>query len=197
MKKIYILILLLFKLVCPNNALSQTSISLQELSNPYKYGWDTVEKWKQYREHREHRRKLLYIYEKEKQLPITNILKSVITPGWGHFAAKRYTRGQIILGMHIVLLGSSIYYYDRAMDKYDKYKKAKQIDEINQFYNDALTPYRKSQLLFGLSCALWLYTIYDVVTVTEDYNYDLWNQLVLEYKGKEIEITPNGLSIKF
>jgi hypothetical protein len=83
------------------------------------------------------------------------------------------------------------------MDNYDGYRNAHQIDEMHQYYNDANSSYRTSQLLLGFCAVVWGYTILDVVPATENYNRNLWEGLRMEYKDKEIFFTPQGVNIKF
>ena len=118
MKKIILLLLIIFV-----RTLSAEEFDIKKFSAPNKYGWDTYEKFLSAREDLQKRNNLLQIYETQKQKPISNVIKSVIVPGWGHFSARHYWKGQILLGLEIVLLGTSYLYYDQAMDIYDKYEK--------------------------------------------------------------------------
>ena len=162
-----------------------------------KYGWNSALEWKQAREKFQHELKIYELYEEKRQSHFGNCLKSLLAPGWGHFSAKSYTKGQVLLGLQIFLAGSSFYYYDKSMDMYDKYKKANQIDVINQYYTDANSSYRTSQILLGFCAIVWVYTILDVVQATENYNRNLWEMLTIEYKNTEISVSPKGISINF
>ena len=143
------------------------------------------------------RQKLLQIYEHKKLSVSKNILKSVIAPGWGHFTAKRYTKGQILLGLEVILIGSGIYYYDQAMENYDKYKKADYIGDIEKYYTDANTHFRYSKILFSFGIIVWLYTMYDTVQVTEEYNNELWDNINMEYSKINLIVTPTGFTLRF
>ena len=172
---------------------------IQKFSNPKKYGWETRRKQLLIRKNLIERQKLLQIYETKKLSPTKNVIKSAIVPGWGHFSAKRYLKGQILLGAEIVLLGSSLYFYDQAMEKYDKYQKATYIRDIYKYYQEARSPYLRSQLLLSLGIAVWIYTVYDSITVTENYNRDLWQNIFFEYQNRKIklDISPLGFNIRF
>ncbi len=162
-----------------------------------KYGWNSALEWKRAREVLNHELTIYQLYEEKRQSHFANSLKSLLTPGWGHFSVKSYTKGQVLLGIQIFLVGSSFYFYDKSMDMYDKYKKANQINDINQYYTDANDSYRTSQILLGFCAIVWAYTILDVVQATENYNRNLWEKLTFKYKNTEISFSPKGISINF
>jgi len=192
MKKIILLLLIIFvKTLCAEK------FDIKKFSDPNKYGWDTHEKFLSAREDLQKRNNLLQIYEIQKQKPLSNVIKSVIVPGWGHFSAKHYWKGQILLGLEIVLLGTSYLYYDQAMDIYDKYEKATYIGDIEKYYSDAKSPYNMSQVFLGLGIIVWAYNIYDTIVVTEKYNDALWEKIIFENQDTSISISPIGLSMRF
>lgn len=174
-----------------------SEFDIEKFVDPDKYGWESLEKYYSDRKNFEERQKLLQIYELKKLSVSKNILKSVIAPGWGHFTAKRYTKGQILLGLEVILIGSGIYYYDQAMENYDKYKKADYIGDIEKYYTDANTRFQYSKILLGLGVVVWLYTIYDTIQVTEEYNNELWDNIYMEYYKKNLIITPTGFTLRF
>ena len=170
---------------------------IKKFSDPDKYGWGTTQKFYEARTELYNRQKLLQIYEMNKQDITKNIIKSAIAPGWGHFSAQQNTKGTILLGIEIVLLGTSYLFYDQAMYNYDKYKKSTYIGDINQYYLDAKDPYTYSQIFLGLGIAVWLYTIYDSITASEEYNQKLWDDLLQKYHQQKLQITPAGISLRF
>ncbi len=190
-KKIIILAILSFSIFL------FSEFDIEKFVDPQKYGWDSLEKYYSDRKNIEERQKLLQIYDFKKLSVSKNILKSVIAPGWGHFTAKRYTKGQILLGLEVILIGSGIYYYDKAMENYDKYKKADYIGDIEKYYTDANTPFQYSKILLGFGVVVWLYTIYDTIQVTEEYNNELWDNIYMEYYKKNLIITPTGFTLRF
>ena len=190
-KKIIILAILSFSIFL------FSEFDIEKFVDPQKYGWDSLEKYYSDRKNIEERKKLLQIYEFKKLSVSKNILKSVIAPGWGHFTAKRYTKGQILLGLEVILIGSGIYYYDKAMENYDKYKKADYIGDIEKYYTDANTPFQYSKILLGFGVVVWLYTIYDTIQVTEEYNNEIWDNIYMEYYKKNLIITPTGFTLRF
>ena len=178
-------------------ALDAQDFDMQTFSDPAKYGWDNFDQRFAAQDELMNRQQLLQIYRMQKLDASTNIAKSAIAPGWGHFSAQSYTKGQILLGLQVVLLGSSLYFYDTAMEKYDEYKNATQIDDMNQAYNDALKPYRYSQAFFGLWIIVWGYTLWDTYQVTEEFNADLWRDIINEYNRGAVQLTPTGISVRF
>jgi len=190
------LIATLFALLC-SVVLRAQEFDMESFTDPDKYGWGTFEQRREAQDELLARQQLLQIYRMQRLPAATNVAKSAIAPGWGHFSAQSYTKGQVLLGMQIVLLGSSFYFYDQAMENYNKYKKATQIDKMNQAYNDSLEPYRYAQVFFGLYTIVWAYTLYDTYQVTEEYNAGLWQRIVQEYNRSKVQLTPAGVSVRF
>ncbi len=179
------------------STLSAEEFDIKKFSDPGKYGWNTYEEFLSAREDLQKRNNLLQIFETQKQKPLTNVIKSAILPGWGHFSAKHYLKGQVLMGLEIVLLGTSYLYYDKAMDIYEKYEKSTYIGDINKYYSDAKTPYNISQVFLGLGIFVWAYNIYDTIVVTEKYNNSLWEKILYEHQNTSISVSPIGLSMRF
>ena len=169
--------------------------NIMDFSRPNKYGWGTFEKREKSVENLSERQKLLQLYEMEKQDIYGNVIKSLVIPGWGQYHAKNYSKGQIFLGMETVMLLTSYYLYEQSMNKFDRYKQATQIDEINKLYNEAARPYRFAQTFFGAYLAILIYNCYDSVDTTNQYNAQVWNKI--EKKSLKISVTPTGLTLRF
>ncbi len=178
-------------------SLWSVEFDIEKFSRPNKYGWENSDQQLKARENRTNKQQLLQIYNLKNQDIPSNMIKSAIVPGWGHFIAGKPTTGTVLLGTEIILMGTSIYFYDKAMDNYDKYKGSNYIADIKQFYNDANSPYTYSQILFSLGVTVWLYSIYDTISVTDEYNKDLWQTIILEYQTKKIQITPTSITLRF
>ena len=192
MKKILLILILILA-----NAAYATEFDIKVFSNPDKYGWDTPEKHSMARQNLYNRQKLLQIYELNKQDVTKNIIKSAVAPGWGHYTAEKHTKGHFLLATEIILFGTSYFFYDQAMENYDKYRKSTYIGDINQYYLDAKDNYVYSQIFFSLGVVVWLYTIYDSISATDEYNKRLWNELYMEYHQKGFKITPTGVTLRF
>ena len=127
----------------------------------------------------------------------SNLLKSAVVPGWGQFSAKQPVKGEIILGLEIITLGTSLLFYDKAMNYYRKYETATQVNEIEQFYKKAQSPYQYSMIFAGLGLVVWVYNLYDVASSTDIYNTAVWNEIVRKYSKSPLQLTPQGIQLNF
>jgi len=162
-----------------------------------KYGWDNTTNWKNSRKDLQENMNVFKQWDDKKQSHFTNCLKSMIAPGWGHFSTNNFLKGEILLGLQVLLAGSAYYFYDQSQDYYDKYKNAHQIDEINQYYINANSSYRTSSILVGLWIIAWGYTVLDTIQATENYNRDLWQTLYDQYMNNKVSVTTQGIQIRF
>jgi len=174
---------------------------IEKFTDPGKYSWDSVENYQQAREEMNMRENIIQLYETKRSNPNINVIKSMVFPGWGHFAVKKYIRGEILLSLEVIFLGTAFYYYDQAMDNYDKYKEADYIVDVNKYYQKAQQPYRYSQTFLALGLITWLYSIYDTIQVTKGYNVELWEKLNDKYYKETtsvgFSVYPVGLGIRF
>ncbi len=177
--------------------LAQTDFDIASFADTLKYNWDTPATRYAYRENLEFKKKLLTKYEDERLAVPLNMGKSMLLPGWGHFHTKNYLRGQILLSSEIILAGSTFFLYDKAMDKYDQYKKATQIDQMDQFYQDANESYKQASLTTALFVLVWAYNVYDTYLVTNQYNDKLWIDNIQKEVDRKITVSPTGINIKF
>lgn len=170
---------------------------IQAFSDSTKYGWENYQDRLAYRIDLENRQNLLQLYELEAQPLRGNIMKSVLVPGWGQISAKFNTKGTIILGTELLLAGTAYYYYDKAMYNYDLYESATQVEEIENYYKKAQTPYQYTYILLGFATLVWAYNIFDVIQSTEEYNANLWQEIWQRQASSPVQITPNGLEVRF
>lgn len=170
---------------------------VEKFSDPAKYNWLSPESQLQTRHDLQERQKLLQVYEMNKFNYRSNVLKSALVPGWTHFSAGKYAKGQIILGLEVALFVSSFYYYDQAMNYYDNYKTSDYIGEIEDYYEKTKAPWRNSQLFLGLGLMVWVYNIYDTFLVVDEYNTELWQKIYLDYRNKKLSISPTGITYRF
>jgi hypothetical protein len=193
-KYAYILCVLFFLIII---RISAQTFDVEKFSHPAKYGWDSAESQQAFRNDLQNRQKLLQLYEMNKFNYRERIIKSAFVPGWTQFSAGKYARGQIILGLEVALFVSSFYYYDQAMNYYDKYKSADYIGDIEDYYEKSKTPWRNSQLFFGLGVLVWIYNLYDTYLVVDEYNTELWQKIYLDYYNKKITVTASGITYRF
>lgn len=190
------LLYVIFYFIVVSGLAAQSKFSIEEFTDPQKYGWNNWEDRMNYRYDLYERQKLLQIYEMEAQSITGNMLKSAVFPGWGQFNTKQYTKGQIFMAMEIALLGASYFFYDKSQLNYQKYKEATQIDQINQYYHDALVPYQYSMVFVAFASVVWAYNLFDIVQTTERYNSDVWNKTMKTYYNAPVQITPEGIQIQ-
>lgn len=173
------------------------SFDIQAFSDSTKYGWKDYQGRFEYRDQLKSRQDLLQIYELE-ALPLrSNITKSVLIPGWGQFAGKASTKATLILSTELVLVGTSLYFWDRAMSNYRLYEEATQIEDIQYYYKEAQSPHQYSQIMLGFAAIVWIYNIFDAIQTTQQYNANLWEEILERQKSNTIQVTPNGLEVRF
>jgi len=201
--KIYLIALLLFAALFLQPILfsaplrAQSSFDLVQFSDSTKYGWRDLSDRLDFRADFTERQNLLQIYNIESQSVHENMLKSAIFPGWGQFSTGHFTKGQILLGSNLVLFGTSLYFYDRALGYHRSYEKATQVDEIEKFYKKAQEPFQYSVIFLGFATLFWAYNVYDVIGSTQEYNIALWDRIMRENYRRPIRLTPQGVEIEF
>ena len=192
MNKYLIVIVLFF-----STLLVAEEFNIEKFSNPSKYNWENMEDRFKARESLDSRQKLLQIYELNKQKVVGNMIRSAIVPGWAHYKSHDYTKGHTFLASEIVLFGTSLYFYVQAMDDYHNYENSHYIGDIKQFYFDANSNYKYSQLFFSLSAIVWIYTIYNSISATQEYNQNYWNELSEKLHSQKVVITPTSITLRF
>ncbi len=176
---------------------SAQSFDIEAFSDSTKYGWQNYQARSRYREDLSIRQNRLQLYEME-YLPLgRNVLKSAVTPGFGQFATKHNTKATVILSAELVSVMGALYFYNIAQKNYKLYQDATQIDEINKYWERAETPYHYSLMLVGLSGIIWAYNIYDVVVSTNEYNANLWEEILDRETGSSLQVTPSGIEFRF
>jgi hypothetical protein len=93
------------------------------------------------------------------------LIKSVILPGWGHFALFNDTKSWVITSTSAVMLAGltySIFYTNSRENKYLNASTPAAIQDNYRSYNSAFKV--RNSLIIGFA-ALWLYTQYDILTL--------------------------------
>jgi hypothetical protein len=176
---------------------AQSGFDLEAFSDSTKYGWQDYLDRAEYRQDLIARQNMLQLYELEALSVRDNFLKSAVVPGWGQFATKHNTKATVILSVELVAVMGSIYFYDQAMTNHQLYQSATQIDEINHYYGKAQTPYQFSLMMLGLGTIVWGYNLYDVIISTNEYNSDLWQDIMKRRRTSPLQVTPAGLELRF
>ncbi|MCK9557112.1 MAG: hypothetical protein M0R50_03600 [Candidatus Cloacimonetes bacterium] len=190
--KYIILIVLLFGITLCN----AQSFDLQAFADSTKYGWKDYLDRAEYRKDLTYRQNKLQLYELEAVPFGGNVLKSAVIPGWGQFATKHNSKATVILSAELISVISALYFYNQASTNYDRYQNATQVDEINDYWSKAEIPYHYSLLMVGLAGVIWLYNMYDVVMSTNEYNENLW-QDIMNRDSSPLKLSPTGLELRF
>ena len=173
------------------------NFDIQAFSDSTKYGWKDYRDRNAYLKDLSQRQRLLQIYELEAQPLNTNIVKSSLIPGWGQFSTKANTKATVILSTELVLIGTSLYFMDRAMGNYRLYKQSTQVEDIENYYKAAQVPYQYSFILMGFAGIVWVYNVFDVIQSTQAYNANLWKEVMERSRNNPVQITPNGIEVRF
>lgn len=176
---------------------AQTSFDINAFSDSTKYGWQNYMDRNAYRVDLNNRLELLQLYEMEANSVQSCVLKSALVPGWGQFTNKQNTKGSVFLGAELLLMGTSLYFYDRSMYYYNKYLDATQVEDIERFYNSAVAPRQYSMIFLGLGALIWGYNIFDVIQGTDDHNAEVWRNIVDRYHKSRLTVTPDGIEVRF
>ncbi|HOR29992.1 MAG TPA: DUF5683 domain-containing protein [Candidatus Syntrophosphaera thermopropionivorans] len=194
MRKFMLISLLLFLTVMLT---AQTQFDINVFADTTKYGWQDWRDRLRYREDLMHRQQLLQIYEMQSNPLRPTVLKSVVIPGWGQLACKDNLKGSVILGTEVLSLGVSLYFYDKSNYYYNKYMQANQIEQIEDYFDKAQDQRFYSLLFMGLGGVIWAYNIFDVIQTTEDYNAQVWQEILEKYSQKTVTLTPGGIRLQF
>lgn len=181
MKRYTLMVLILFGL---SLLAAQAQFDIEAFADTTKYGWKNYQDRNAYRADLENRRDLLQYYNANLANSIqASVIKSAIMPGWGQFDNGFGTKGSVFLGAELLLAGASLYFYDRSLYYYDKYLNATQVEDIESYYNSAVSPRQYSMIFMGLGALVWVYNIFDVIQSTEEHNAREWRDY-LEEKAK-------------
>ncbi|MDD5624964.1 MAG: DUF5683 domain-containing protein [Candidatus Cloacimonetes bacterium] len=194
MRKFILVFLLLFLIVV---LAAQTQFDISTFADTTKYGWQDWRDRLRYREDLIHRQQLLQIYEMQSNALRPTVLKSIVVPGWGQLACKDNLKGSVILGTEVLSLGASLYFYDKSNYYYNKYMQATQIEQIEDYYDQAQDQRFYSILFMGLGGIIWAYNIFDVIQTTEDYNAQVWQEILEKYSQKTVTLTAGGIRLQF
>jgi len=187
----------LFFLILASCLLAQIQFGIESFADSTKYGWQDWRGRAAYREDLLNRQEMLQLYEMESSSIGAAILKSALVPGFGQITSKAGTKGTIFLGAELLSLGVSLYLYDRSNYYYNQYLTATQIDDIQQYYSLAQTPRYYSMLFLALGVVIWGYNIYDVILTTDNYNAQVWQDILQKHSKKAVSLGPEGIRVRF
>lgn len=191
------LVLVLILLALAPSLSAQEQFDITVFADSTKYGWEDWLDRNSYRIDLIERQELLQIYEMESSQIGNSILKSAIVPGYGQISSKAWTKGTVFLGAELLSMGVSLYFLDRSNYYYGKYMEATQIDDIQHFYAAAQRPRYYSWMFMALGAVVWGYNIYDVILTTDNYNAQVWQEILERHGKKTISMGPEGIQLRF
>ncbi|GMU86771.1 MAG: hypothetical protein AMXMBFR48_20120 [Ignavibacteriales bacterium] len=91
------------------------------------------------------------------------IYKSLVLPGWGHYALGEKTSGILLGSAALLTLGAGAYYIYDASEKETGYMSAIEPEEIRSGYSAYNRAYKIRNALIAGFATLWLYTQGDLL----------------------------------
>lgn len=97
----------------------------------------------------------------------TSLQKSLLIPGWGQIAEKRYLEGALFLSAEIFCFYKIFTYNHKGNYYYDRYKKADNVnDAVN--YREKTEKYDKERNKFLLAAAgVWIINLIDTYIIVK------------------------------
>ena len=138
--------------------------------------------------------------EKEKEEPvvtkINSLQKSLLIPGWGQIAEKKYPEGLLFLSAEIFCLYKVFSYNHKGNKYYDLYKKAGDVSNAIQ-YRDLTEKYDTRRNKFILAVAgIWVINLIDMYFIVRN-KEKKQKKLKLEIKHNENKELVFTLSYSF
>jgi hypothetical protein len=105
-----------------------------------------------------------------KQASQKRMALSVFVPGSGQIMRGEKTKGWLLLGGNIALLGGFLYFNFEANRLEDEYLKASNPEDITATYDDYNQAYQNRNIALTGFLLLWLYTQIDFVYLSQPIN---------------------------
>lgn len=105
------------------------------------------------------------VYKKDN----SDLLKSIIFPGWGHLTRSSGIKGWIITSAGLASLGTMIYYIVDANNKEEEYLNETDPVLIQQKYNSFNTSYKTRNALITAYAAIWVFAQLDLLVFDTEY----------------------------
>lgn len=126
--------------------------------------------------------------EKEKEVSvekkINSLQKSLLIPGWGQIAERRYPKGFLFLSAEIFCLYKIVSYNHKGNKYYDLYKKADDVGNAVQ-YRELIEKYDTRRNKFILAAAgIWIVNLIDMYFIVRN-KEKKQRKLKLEIKHNE------------
>jgi len=127
------------------------------------------------------------------EIKFTSLQKSLLIPGWGQMAEKRYIEGVLFLSAEIFCIYKIFSYNHKGNDYYDLYKKADNVSDVTE-YRDLTEKYDTKRNRFILAAAsVWIINLIDIYLIVKKKDKKERN-LRLKFKlneHKDLAVTVN------
>lgn len=150
--------------------------------------WDSESLRLKDRERLERLEKQLNSYIRSKQNPLSNASKSLVLPGLGQFVSKNYVKGNLYLLTSFGTLAGSLYFLQKSNNKYEQYKIANNIDDIEKYWNESEKFLLYSEISAGVAAAIWFINVIDAYFTTNNYNKSQFEKFY--YSSKKSALSP-------
>jgi hypothetical protein len=122
----------------------------------------------------------------EKELRLS-IAKSMIFPGWGHFAMGYKDKGLLFSSLTVLALTSTIYFIMDANKKKKDYYAETDVTKILSKYNDYNQAYLKENISIVALALIWAYTQFDLLFISSETNPPIYggNLPILQYNNQK------------
>jgi hypothetical protein len=112
---------------------------------------------------------------------------SAILPGLGQLRKKDYVKAGLfpVLSIGGLLTGNS--FMKAAKDDYGKYANAREIEAIEQHWDDVQKNRTLGITFISIGLASWLYNIWDAGHGVDKANKKMFDQMLLTYDGQNLE----------
>jgi len=102
-----------------------------------------------------------------KSKKISSLQKSLLIPGWGQIAEKRYIEGVLFISAEIFCIYKIFSYNHKGNDYYDLYKKADNVSAATE-YRDLTEKYDTRRNRFILAAAgIWIINLIDIYFIVK------------------------------
>ncbi len=104
----------------------------------------------------------------EQKAGLTSLKKSLLIPGWGQLAEKRYVEGIFFLGAEIFSIYQIFYNNHKGNVYYDKYRGAENVEDATH-YRELTEDYDKKRNIFILAAAgIWAVNLLDIYVIVKN-----------------------------
>jgi len=124
----------------------------------------------------------------EQKTGLTSLKKSLLIPGWGQLAEKRFVEGIFFLGAEIFSIYQIFHNNHKGSIYYDKYRGAENVEDATR-YRELTEDYDKKRNIFILAAAgIWAVNLLDIYVIVK-------NKEKQKLKLKLQSVDPKGMAI--